>query len=222
MRPLPRAAHDLAAWASAAPVTLAIGAINLAAMLWVEARGSTTDVELLVASGALERGAVFGGEPFRLVTAAFLHFGWLHFAWNTVLGVLACRPVEDVLGPWRFGALYLGAAVGSSALSLLGQDVPACGASGALFGVLGAALVLHGRALGSVRAFLRSRATIATAGLTVGFAALGSLLVRMDHLGHVGGLVSGAAIAAATLAPARRRVAATVVVALALAAFAAT
>jgi membrane associated rhomboid family serine protease len=218
---LPRAARNAAAWATAAPVTLTIGVVNLAAMLWVESRGSTTDVELLVASGALERGAVWSGEAFRLVTAAFLHFGWLHWGWNTVLGVLACGPVEHALGARRFAAVYLGAAIGSSALSLLGQDVVACGASGALFGVLGAALVLHGHALGGVGAFVRSRATIATVGLTLGFAVAGSLFVRMDHLGHLGGAVAGAAIAVVTvLVPARWRPRAAVAVALALALFA--
>jgi rhomboid protease GluP len=205
----------------AAPVTLAIGVVNLAAMVWLESRGSTTDVELLVASGALERGAVWSGETFRLVTAAFLHFGWLHWAWNTVLGVLACGPVEHAMGSRRFVVVYLGAATGSSALSLLGQDVVACGASGALFGVLGAALVLHGHALGSLAAFLRSRATIATVGLTLGFAVAGSFFVRMDHLGHLGGVVAGAAIAAVTvLVPGRFRPRAAVAAALALAVFA--
>jgi rhomboid protease GluP len=216
-----RVIRSLAPWAKAAPVTLAIGAVNLAVMLWIEARGSAIDVELLVASGALERGAVWRGEAWRLVTAAFLHFGWLHWAWNTILGVLACGPVERALGTRRFAVVYLGAAIGSSALSLLGQDVVACGASGALFGVLGAALVLHGHALGSVGSFARSRATIATVGLTLGFAIAGSLFVRMDHLGHLGGVAAGAAItAAAVLAPASWRPRAAGAVALVLAALA--
>ncbi|HET7826221.1 MAG TPA: rhomboid family intramembrane serine protease [Anaeromyxobacter sp.] len=177
------------------PATYALAAICVAVLAWVEAHGSSTDTATLVRFGALERGRVWAGEPWRLLTAPFLHVGWFHLGWNVAAGVPWCRPVERALGSRRFVLVYLASAVGASALSLLGQDVPSAGASGALFGVVGATLALHRRALGSWRAFAASGPARRVIAAIVLFSVLGGLALPLDQLAHAGGLAVGAAIA---------------------------
>lgn len=179
---------------AATPVSFALAAACVAFLGWVETHGSSTDPEILVRFGALERGRVWDGQPWRLLTAAFLHIGWVHLAWNVAFGVLACRLVERALGSVRLLVVYLASALGASALSLLGQDAIAAGASGPLFGVVGAILALHRRGLPSWRAFLRSGATLWMVGGIVSMAILMPVLgVHADNLAHLGGLATGAA-----------------------------
>lgn len=202
----PARASPLAAAAVAlgdAPLTYAFAAVNVLVLLWVEGHGSSTDSASLVRFGALERSRVWAGEPWRLVSAAFLHAGWIHLLWNTIAGVPWCRPVERALGSAGFLVVYLASAVGASALSLLGQDVVSAGASGALFGIVGAALVLHRRGVGTWRAFLRSRASRWVLASIAAWSVLG-LWLPLDQLAHAGGLVSGGAAAWLLSRPGRR------------------
>ena len=179
----------------AVPVSTALMAANVAAFAVTTALGAGRDDGVLLRAGALERSRVWAGEPWRLLTAAFLHVGPAHLACNVVFGFLVCRIVERTLGARRMAALYLASALGGSALSLLGQDGVSAGASGALFGMLGAVLALHRRAVGGWRPFLASRATRSLLlGMAV-TAAGASLVVPVDHLCHLGGLATGAAAA---------------------------
>jgi len=129
------------------------------------------------------------GEYHRMVTAAFLHAGLLHLAFNMFALYLFGSQVEHVVGPARFGALYLLAAVGGSALShYFGPATTyGVGASGAVFGVMGAFYVI-GRA--------RGLDTSQVAGLIALNLLLGAAVPRIDNAAHVGGLVTGAAVAA--------------------------
>jgi rhomboid protease GluP len=183
------------------PVTLAIAVACVAAWAASAATGDATSARHLVAAGALERGHVWAGEPWRLLTAPFLHAGLAHLAWNVAGALLSCGPVERALGSWRFLAIYFAGAVGGSALSLLAQDVVSVGASGALFGILGAVLAIRHRALGSWRAFAADpptrRLLVALAAWNVAGVALALAGVRLDHLAHVGGFTFGALAASA-------------------------
>jgi rhomboid protease GluP len=197
-----------------APVTVALVAANVAVLALVARTGSATDPHALVRFGAVERGHLWAGEWWRLVAATFLHWGWFHLAWNAAAALLVGRPVERALGPARFAAVYLASGVAGAALSALGQDAISVGASGALNGLLGAVLVLHALALGSLRAFVRSPGTLLLAALLAGWAAFGlAARLPIDHLAHLGGLVAGAALTLALSLPRRRAVAATAAVA---------
>lgn len=165
---------------------------NVAVFVWAWAQGATDQVSL-VQLGALERSHVWGGEPWRLVAAVFLHVSWFHLACNVAFGLGVCALVEQALGPARFAGAYCACAVAASSLSLLGQDGVAVGASGALFGMVGVLLALHLRAVGGWRAFVRSRATHWLAGGVVSTAVAG-LVLPLDHLAHLGGLAAGAAL----------------------------
>lgn len=194
VRPLTVGGRRLVGALRAAPLSTALMTANVAAFAATATLGGSGDGRLLRA-GALERSRVWAGEPWRLLTAAFLHVDAFHLACNVAFGLLVCRVVEQALGARRTLALYLASALGGSALSLLGQDGTSAGASGALFGMIGVVLALHRRAAGGWRPFLASRATRSlVVGLVVTSAAA-SLVLPLDHLCHLGGLVTGAALA---------------------------
>ncbi len=153
------------------------------------------------AGPVFERGALFGplvaqGEWWRLVTGAFLHSGVMHLGFNMLLLWFLAQEMEPVLGPWRFTLLYgVSLAGGALGVMLLSPAQPTVGASGAVFGLMGALVVLQVRArqnpwrsgiLGLVLVNLLF--TFAVPGISVG--------------GHLGGLVVGAA--AGAVVPFRR------------------
>jgi len=179
----------------AAPAATALCAAQVLAFgLVVWRAGWPPDAAAQVAAGALERSRVWAGQPWRLLTAPFLHGGWLHLAANVAFGWGWYRLVEQSLGPRAFLALWVAAALGGSAASLLAQDVVSVGASGALFGMVGATLALHRRALPGWRAFATSPAVVQVAlslAIYTGVAVAGQIAI--DHAAHAGGLVTGAA-----------------------------
>jgi membrane associated rhomboid family serine protease len=124
------------------------------------------------------------GEWWRLLTAAFLHYGPIHLALNMYSLYFAGSILEQVIGPWRFALLYLvsGLAGSAGALYLTGGS-PTAGASGAIFGVLGALLVLE------------RRGNISTGGQVAGLIVLNLIFTfavpGISVGGHVGGLIGG-------------------------------
>lgn len=201
---------------------MAILAVNLAVAVWVwvvSARSDATETEILLRFGALERGLVGAGQWWRLFAAGFLHAGVAHLAANMVFGIPWCRQLEQLLGHARFAGLYLASLLGASSLSLLGAAHVSVGASGALFGVIGAALAIHRRAQGSWGAFLRSAAA-RTVLLNLAILAAIGLVLPIDQLAHGGGLVTGAAMGWLWTRPPPRRAAPWIAFALALLALA--
>jgi len=133
-------------------------------------------------------GAVVGlaeGEWYRLLTAAFLHYGPIHLAMNMLALWWIGRPLEDWLGPVRYLLLYLVAGIAGSAGALIASpDAVTVGASGAIFGILGAAIVLERQqtyVLGG------SAITLLVVNLAFTFAVPG-----ISIGGHLGGLAGGA------------------------------
>jgi membrane associated rhomboid family serine protease len=136
--------------------------------------------------------ALAGEQPWRFVTAAFLHSpsNLLHIAFNLYALYLTGPYLEQVLGRLRFAALYLVAAFGGSVgyLLIAGLDAPpTVGASGAVFGLFGALLVVQ-RRLG--------RQTGQIVGVLVVNGVLGFALPNVAWEAHLGGLLTGAAVAA--------------------------
>ena len=126
---------------------------------------------------------------FRLLTSAFLHGSFLHIAFNMYVLFALGPTLERILGHLRFTALYLVAAVGGSVASyaLSAPQTVSVGASGAIFGLMGA-LVVAGRRL---RYDMRQVLILLVINVVIGFLAPG-----VDWKAHLGGLVTGAAMAA--------------------------
>jgi membrane associated rhomboid family serine protease len=139
-------------------------------------------------------------EWWRLLTNAFMHGGWLHIAFNMYVLYALGPTLERLLGHSRYLVLYLMAALGGAVCSYAFSDVMtvAVGASGAIFGLMGA-LVVAGRKL-------RYDITQVLILLAVNFA-IGFMAPGVDWRAHVGGLVVGAVVAAIfVLPPARVRI----------------
>ena len=125
-------------------------------------------------------------QPWRVLTHLLVHAGWLHVGLNLLSVWMIGRVLEPMLGRWRFVALYLISGIGGAvAVAFLAFDTPVVGASGALFGLLGALLVI-GRTLGGdVRGIL----IILGINLVYGFVVGG-----ISWQAHIGGLIAGLAV----------------------------
>jgi len=187
-------------------VTYAIMAVNLAVFVWVAAGDSAT----LSGGGSLSRRQFDLGLNeflfrqadgwYRLVSAGFLHFGFIHIAFNMFLLFQLGNLLEPMIGRVRFGLLYGAALLGGSAGVLILQGSPNeihGGASGAVFGLLGAAAVLLlqrgvnplSTGIGTTL-ILNLLITFAIPGISIG--------------GHIGGVVAGAAAGWFMFAPKSR------------------
>jgi membrane associated rhomboid family serine protease len=126
------------------------------------------------------------GEWYRLITSAFLHGGIIHLGFNMLMLYWIGGPIEEAIGRVRFLILYLVSGLAGAAGALLMTDANAItvGASGAIFGLLGAALVFERQrtmVLGG------SALSIIVVNLVLTFA-----VPNISIGGHVGGLVGGA------------------------------
>jgi len=176
------------------PVTLAL-VVVLGAIFAIEsAMGALESQRGIVAAGALERSAVAAGEYWRLMTAPFLHGGVDHFVSNAIALFILGMLCEHAFGRSQFVILYLTSALGGSLFSLMLSPGPSVGASGAIFGLQGAAIVL----------FRRHRERLLVRDRRIGFVLLvwaiysiisGFGTTYIDNGAHLGGAVTGALVA---------------------------
>ena len=160
----------------------------------------STDLQsaLVMHSGAVAA----GGELYRLLTSAFLHYGLTHLLFNMWALYVVGPPLEAALGRLRFSALYFLSALlyalsalGGSVLVYLLSPVTAAtaGASGAIFGLFGATFVV------GKRLNLDVRWVVAIIVLNLVFTFIIPLIssVNISWQGHLGGLLTGAVVAGA-------------------------
>jgi rhomboid protease GluP len=151
----------------------------------------------MLRAGINFRPLVEQGQWWRLISANFLHFGWLHVAVNAY-SLFAVGPMlERLYGTSRYLAIYVAAGVAGAIASLMLSGNASAGASGALFGLLGTMLLTglkHQEAIpGHVRKEMRNLALVT---LVINLA-YGFTHAEIDNYAHLGGLVSGFAMAAA-------------------------
>ncbi|MCI0686713.1 MAG: rhomboid family intramembrane serine protease [Sporichthyaceae bacterium] len=158
-----------------------LGGAPLQARLLLIGRGFSADAGGLV--------GVAHGDWYRLVTAMFLHTQPLHLALNMFALWIFGSQLEPVLGRIRFVTLYLlcGIAGCAASYAFSHPNQASLGASGAVFGLVGAALVI-GRRLSWD---MSMAATFLGLSLVIGF-----MSERIDWRAHLGGLVAGLALGA--------------------------
>ncbi|MCD7922733.1 MAG: rhomboid family intramembrane serine protease [Clostridiales bacterium] len=180
------------------PVNIVFALINVVVYVVLEILGDTTDAMFMYDHGAMYPYAVLmEGQWYRLLTSSFLHFGLVHLVNNLILLICLGSYLERRYGKVRYVILYLVCAVGGSLASmwhmLYTQNIAvSAGASGVVFGMVGALLFLVLQNKGrfedlSLRRFLLMMALA----LYNGFATAG-----VDNAAHVGGLIVGFVVGA--------------------------
>jgi membrane associated rhomboid family serine protease len=136
------------------------------------------------------------GDWQRIVSSGFLHFGIIHLAFNMLLLFQLGSLLERELGRVRFGLLYLASLLGGSAgVLLLSPNELTGGASGAVFGLLGAAFI--GLRQRGVNVWSTGIGTVLVLNLFITFSSRGEISLG----GHLGGLVAGGLAGWVTFAP---------------------
>jgi rhomboid protease GluP len=175
------------------PVLVAINVVVFAVMLHAGAGLVDLNPEVHVRFGSNYSPLTWNGEPWRLLTCAFIHFGVIHLAFNMYAlwsGGILC---EKLYGSARFLAIYLLAALAGSVVSSWWDSMRnSAGASGAVFGVYGALLVFF-----AVRRSDIPLALLKSAGqgalMLIGYSLfIGATSSAIDNAAHVGGLLGGA------------------------------
>jgi rhomboid protease GluP len=157
---------------------------------FMEALLGGADGGTLIALGAKANGLILAGEYWRLLTPIFLHIGIVHLLFNSYALNLFGRELEALFGSLRFAIVYFLSGIAGSILSFAFSPYTAAGASGAIFGVIGAlaAFLIRNRdTLGDRgRQHLQSLVFMIGVNLVLGFT-----LAGIDNYGHIGGLVAG-------------------------------
>jgi len=168
-------------------VTKTLIGVNVAVFLVSIAQGSggLQPADSFVRDWALQAPAVADGEWWRLVTSAFLHVNLIHIGFNMLMLWWFGQALESALGRGRFIGVYLVSALaGSAGALLLSPDSYTLGASGAVFGILGAGLVLERRQI-----YVFGGGALVVIMLNLAFTFLGPGNISVG--GHLGGLIGG-------------------------------
>ena len=178
-------------WDRAPVFTLVFLGANILIWLATDSLGAEEDPDVLVNVGAMFGPLIADGQYWRLFTAIFLHHDLVHLAFNGFGLFIFGRLVERVYGHWRFIVIFVITGLFGSVASYMANSIAiGAGASGAIFGVLGALVVYfatQNRALGKLgKQNLIAMMFIATIGLLHGWRTPG-----IDHLAHLGGFVAG-------------------------------
>jgi rhomboid protease GluP len=171
-------------------VTNGLIVVNVIMLLIEELMGGSMSSGALITLGAKYTPLILAGQWWRLITYQFLHIGVMHLLFNGYALYHLGPLIEDAWGHWGFLTIYLlSGALGGLASAALSPGSVSAGASGALFGLLGAMAVF----------LISGQASWDLIWRTVGYPILATtvygLLIRVDHLGHFGGLIGGFLIA---------------------------
>jgi membrane associated rhomboid family serine protease len=163
-------------------VAIALGALLSGASATTGGVGGSS----LLQDGSVSRATIADSEYWRLLTAGFLHAGFFHLLFNMFALYVLGGLLEPAIGRFRFGLIYfVSLLAGSFGALLLQPDSPTVGASGAIFGLMGAAfVVMRSRGINPMESGL---------GLWIGLNLVITFAVPGISIGgHIGGLVGGA------------------------------
>ena len=175
-------------------VTQALLLLNIGVFIMMAVQGIALDppTRALIDRGANYAPLTLGDQPWRLVTALFLHGGFWHIAFNMWclwdLGAIC----ESLYGHVTFAAVYLISGIGSSLASVWWHPaIPSVGASGAVFGIVGALIASY--YLGeftmprfALRGQLRSLLVFVAYNVVIG-----QVVGHVDNAAHIGGFLTG-------------------------------
>jgi len=171
-------------------ITYSLIGINIAAYVLTAILSKNiyiSDINVLIFLGAKVNSLIQNGEYYRLITCMFLHGGIIHLALN-MYALYAIGPlIENIFGRKKYLAIYFISGILSSMLSFIMSTSVSIGASGAIFGLLGASLVFAVKMKNRIgKEFMVNIITVIGINLFIGFS-----MPNVDNYGHVGGLIGG-------------------------------
>jgi membrane associated rhomboid family serine protease len=148
--------------------------------------------ELLVRWGANSTALTTDGQAWRLVSSLFLHGGFVHLMMNMWALWGIGRLTERIYGNFRFAAIYALSGIAAGLSSIAWHSiVSSVGASGAIFGVMGACLAFFLRSRAHVSASIVRKQGLATTAFVLFNLVSGFVTDGIDNAAHVGGLLMG-------------------------------
>lgn len=174
-------------------MTLLLVLANVLVYLYTEMKGSSYDSETMIQMGAIYEPLIIQKhEYYRLINHFFLHFGIDHLVNNMISLLILGYSLEPVMGRIRFVCLYFLSGILAGVTSVLynvsvGQEAVSCGASGAIYGLMGALLVMliignRGRISSEVPRYV----------IFIGVSIYSGMQdTGIDNAAHMGGLVAG-------------------------------
>jgi membrane associated rhomboid family serine protease len=183
------------------PLTYLFLGINLGLFLLMWMAGGMgvawTDPQVLLGFGAKSNELIDNqGQYWRFVTSIFLHIGFLHVLLNNYALWIIGQEIERLYGSSRFGLLYLTSGIaGSVASYFYNPEAVSAGASGAIFGLFGVMAAFGFRYRKEIPSVIRRDILTRVVPLIIINLGFGFSIKMIDNSAHVGGLVTGMALA---------------------------
>jgi rhomboid protease GluP len=182
------------------PLLSVIIAINAVTMAYTYLRFGSKEPQAVYEFGGLLPGSIENGEPWRFVTYAFLHAGFMHFVMNMAFLLIVAPPLEYMLGRVRLFVLFVVSVLGTSGLVYAAGNEAGVGVSGFCYGVLGTFAMLALR-----RKDLLDRTSAQVVWSWIGVGWVGTLLIPgISAYGHLGGFVAGLLFGLVAVRPSAR------------------
>lgn len=178
-------------------VTYVLMCLNILIFLLMYLLGNgSEDIYTLYSFGALTKeSVVLGGQYIRIITAAFLHIGIIHLAFNMYALNILGKQIESFFGKYKYLLIYFFSAIVGSLMSLIfmPDSSISAGASGAIFGLLGA-MLYFGFYFRSYfgNSVIKQIMIIILLNLLIGFS-----MPSIGNAAHIGGLLGGLVISSA-------------------------
>lgn len=180
-----------------APCTIALVAVNIIVFLILSFQGMTEDARFMLEHGAMYTpDIIYAGKYYELFTCMFLHFGFDHLMNNMLALALMGWQLEYELGTVKYVLLYMFSGLAGNLLSLatelhMEEFAVSAGASGAIFGIIGALFYIALRNHGKV-GDMSDRGILFLIGVTLYHGLTSS---GVDNSAHIGGALAGLILA---------------------------
>ncbi|MBR1866358.1 MAG: rhomboid family intramembrane serine protease [Lachnospiraceae bacterium] len=177
------------------PVNIGIVSLNILYFIVIivvnNGYSAVYNIDTMLNMGASSYDTIMSGQWYRMITSLFVHFGLSHLMNNMVLLTYVGCELERRIGSLAYGILYLSAGLGGNLLSLWcyrqEEDLVSAGASGAIFGVIGALFMVLIMQRSETKELTPERLLIMSC-ITIYY---GFTTTGVDNAAHIGGLICG-------------------------------
>ncbi|MCT4605608.1 MAG: rhomboid family intramembrane serine protease [Marinisporobacter sp.] len=168
-------------------ITHLLMGLNIIYFIYISITGGSTNIDHIIRLGAKYNPLIASGEYYRLLTSMFIHIGITHLLFNTYALKSLGKDVEFMYGSFKFFIIYMIAGIFGSLSSFLFSSAVSAGASGAIFGLMGAYLYF-GMQKPSIFSAKYGMNIVSLIVINIVFGLTNS---NIDNFAHIGGLIGG-------------------------------